>query len=257
MLKTIKSTVLAKAVSLFSGYSLHDKFYKAGLVSVFTYIGVCVVIMMVFGQEYIQSIIPIFIVIILSTCTIGVAVEAWFPIKLLFNKTWVRWVLGVTSILVYKYAECQSDDFINRFTGIDPSLLPFSSSVLAALYLPYSWLVVTSFIFSLYVIFHWFFIPFESSKGERALDGSKYLMRVLGVMVIFLAVNNAVRFFENPESIASLVAGKVVLNTEYFPRSHCENVQPNEISADIGRGYISIFNKSTNVFHTEKCKLAI
>ncbi|WP_370084715.1 hypothetical protein [Neptunomonas phycophila] len=257
MYKKVKNIVIEKAVSEFSGYALHDQFYKAGMASCWAYMAIAVITLLSFGQEYVDIVFKVFVFIIMCTCTIGAALEFWSPIKLLFEKTWFKWVLGALSILVYKYSESQSDDFINQFTGIDPSLLSFASSVLSAIYLPYSWLVTISLFLSFYVIFHWFFIPFEKTTSERTLDGFKYAMRFMGLMVIFIAANNSVRFFEDPDSFASMVAKEIVIKTEYFPKSHCKNVAANQLAADIGRGYISVFNRNSGSFHTDICDLGI
>ncbi|ACE83744.1 hypothetical protein [Cellvibrio japonicus] len=257
MYKKIKNIVIEKAVSEFSGYALHDQFYKAGMASFWLYMAIATVTLISLGQEHVDIVVKVFVFIIMCTCTIGAALEFWAPIKSLFDKTWFKWGLGAISILVYKYSESQSDDFINQFTGIDPSLLPFSSSVLSVVYLPYSWLVTVSFVLSFYVIFHWFFIPFEKPSSERTLDGFKYAMRFMGLMVIFIVANNSVRFFEDPNSFASMLAKEIVLKTEYFPRSHCINVSDNQLSADIGRGYISVFDQNSGVFYTVQCDLGI
>ena len=257
MYKKFKNVVTEKAVSEFSGYALHDQFYKAGMASFWAYIAIAVITLLSFGEEHVDIVVRVFVFIIMCTCTIGAALEFWLPIKLLFKKTWFKWFLGVLSILVYRYSESQSDDFINQFTGIDPSLLSFASSVLSAIYLPYAWLVTISLFLSFYVIFHWFFIPFENPSSERTLDGFKYVMRFMGLMVIFIAANNLVRFFEDPDSFASMVAKEIVINTEYFPKSHCKNVGANQLSADIGSGYISIYNRNSGSFHTDICDIGI
>lgn len=257
MYNRIKYLVLEKVEAEFSGYALHDKFYKAGMASFWIYLAIAILTLMIAGQEYSDVVVKTFALIIVCTCTIGAAVEYWIKIKELFEQTWFKWGLGGISILTYKYSESQSDDFINKFTGIDPSLLPTASSVLSAVYLPYSWLVSVSFLLSVYVLFHWFFIPFEKTEHKRSLEGYKYLMRSMGLMVIFIAANNLTKFFEDDESLASLLAKEIIIRTEYFPKSHCKNISQNEISADIGRGYSSIFNPESRNFRTEKCEITI
>jgi len=257
MYDKIKDLILEKVETEFSGYALHDKFYKAGMVSFWIYMAIAILMLLIAGQEYSDIVVKTFVLIIVCTCTIGAAIEYWTKIKELFEKTWFKWVLGVISILIYKYSESQSDDFINQFTGIDPSFLPTASSVLSAVYLPYAWLVSVSLFLSIYALFHWLFIPFEKSEHKRPIEGYKYLMRFTGLMVIFIAANNLTKFFEDDESLISLLAKEIVIRTEYFPKSHCNNISKNEISADIGRGYSSIFNPESSSFRTEKCEIDI
>lgn len=257
MYNRIKNLILEKIEAEFSGYALHDKFYKAGMASFWTYMVMAILTLVIAGQEYFDILVKTFALIIVCTCTIGAAIEYWIKIKGLFEKTWFKWGLGVISILIYKYSESQSDDFINKFTGIDPAFLPTASSVLSAVYLPYSWLVSVSLFLSVYVLFHWLFIPFEKSDDNRPLEDYKYLMRFMGLMVIFIAANNLTRFFEDDESLVSLLAKEIIIRSEYFPKSHCNNISSNEISADIGRGYSSVFDPANSSFRTEKCELAI
>jgi hypothetical protein len=254
MYKKLKSLATQKIKSEFSEYALHDQFYKAGAAVICAYLLIVIVTLFTVGQEYINFLMKIFVFIIICTCTMGVAVEHWPPLKLLFSKTWFKWILGAISILIYKYAEAQSHNFINQLTGLDPSFFPFSSFVLTAVYLPYCWLVAVSSFLSIYIFFHWLFIPFEKPQAVRSLKKWKYIARFLGLMVIFAVANNLIHFFEDPSSLSSLIAKEIVLTTEYFPKSHCLNIEDHEISADIGRGYISIFDKNNEKFHTEKCE---
>jgi len=253
----VKYLVLEKIEREFSDYALHDKFYKSGMVSFWIYMAIAILTLVIAGQEYLDIVVKAFGLIIVCTCTIGTAIEYWRKIKELFEKTWFKWALGVISILIYKYSESQSDDFINKYTGIDPAFLPTASSVLSAVYLPYSWLVSVSLFLSIYVIFHWLFIPFEKTGGKRPLENYKYIMRFMGLVVIFFAANNLTKFFEDDESLASLLAKEIIIRTEYFPKSHCINIASSEISADIGRGYSSIFSPENSSFRTGKCEIAV
>lgn len=251
----MKYIILEKLREKFVGYERHDQIYVLGALLVYILFFLFVPLSVFIPRDSIQPFLNFSGLLIASIFTLAATLEFWVPIKSLIEKTWFKWCIGVVSILVFKYSQVQSDNFINTLTGIDPSFLSFSSSVLTAIYLPYSWLIVVALILSLYMLIHWFFIPFERMSKKRQLDGWKYLARTLGVAVIFYLAGNLIDFFEDPKSLVSTIAKYIVLGTEYFPKTHCQNVASHELSADIGNSYISIFDSNTNTFRTEACNL--
>lgn len=238
----------------FDGYETHDKFYKLSAVLLMITFIVSFFQMLIFSDYYFDEVMSFAYPAIALTISLGVAFEFWNSVKELLSKVWVRWIGGVVSFFIFKFAQAQSDDFINGFTGVDPSFLSFSSSVLTAIYLPYSWLVLVSVLISIYFFVHWVFLPFENESNSRRLDGWKYFARIMGVATIFIATNNVLKFYQDPKSVTSMIAEHIVITTEYFPRTHCKNVKSGELSADIGGGYVSVFDQNEKIFRTEICE---
>ena len=79
------------------------------------------------------------------------------------------------------------------------------------------------------------------------------MARFFGLMVVLIIVQKSIVFFQDEKSIFGDISKQVILSTEYFKKSQCDNFSQFELSADIGRGYISIFNTNTQKFRTEKC----
>ncbi|MFH4454425.1 hypothetical protein WMQ31_10530 [Vibrio alginolyticus] len=104
------------------------------------------------------------------------------------------------------------------------------------------------------MLVHWIFYPFES-KGAVQFGGWKRIARFLGLMWVMIYSAQAKFFFEDKESLFTTIAKVVVLYSEYHEKSHCKNVQENELSAYLDRGYISIYSKRDGKFRTEACIL--
>jgi hypothetical protein len=257
LIKKIKEEMLSRFISQFKGLALHDKFYKAGALSFGLYMILGIIALIIFKQVGIQIVANAFVFIILSVFTIAVAIEYWYQLEKLYSKKWFKWVLGGIAVLIYKYSELHAEDFINEFTLNEPSYFPTGSSVLATIFLPYSWLVAVSSFLTLFIFINWFFIPIERTTKQRQLEGWKYIARFIGLSVILLWAQKSTELFEDQESYAYLFAKHIVISTEYFEKTHCLNVQENELSAYLDRGHVSIFTPSNQSFRTEECDLGI
>jgi len=191
--------------------------------------------------------------ILLTIFTIAVTIEYWILIKKIFLQKWFQWFIGIIALIVYKFSETYANHFINNFVGIDPAFLPTASLVLSGIYLPYSWLLSISAFLTIFIFINWFFIPLEKNTDNKKLGNWKYMARFFGLMVVLIIVQKSIVFFQDEKSIFGDMSKQVILSTEYFKKSQCDNFSQFELSADIGRGYISIFNTNTQKFRTEKC----
>jgi hypothetical protein len=238
----------------FRCYKLSDKVYGVGFAVIILYVVAMSVSIILFKSAYVNEIVKIFVSPSIYIFTFAVVLEYWPVIlKLLKNKRF-QWGLGILAILVYKFSEAYTDRFINHFVLNEPSYFPSAKSILTALYLPYSWLAVVSFFLALFVLFHWVFIPFER-KSKVQYGGWKRIARFLGLLWVILYVAQAKFFFEDKNSLFTSVAEMVILYSEYYQKTHCQNVEQFELSAYLDRGYISIYDPHNMTFRTERCIL--
>ncbi len=257
MIEKAKHKIYSYIIAEFEDLALYDKFYKAGAFSFGAYFAIGFIAFIFFNQTGMQIVANVFVYIILSVFTIAVVIEYWLQLAKLYSKDWFKWMLGGIALLIYKYSELHAEDFINEFTLNEPSYFPTGASVLATIFLPYSWLVAVSSFLTLFIFVNWFFIPIERRESKKQLDGWKYLARFMGLAVILIWAQKSTRMFEDKESYTYLFAKHIVISTEYFKNSHCLNVENNELSAYLDRGYISIFTPKTQSFRTEVCDLGI
>lgn len=253
----LKQKVINLIKASFRGYPLHEKFYLVSAYIIGAYMLACFVAVFIFRANLIDPLAKICAYLIAATCTVAVVVEYWNLLKTLYEKTWFKWVLGVTGVLAFKYSERHANAFINDFTGIDPGNLPAASSTLTTLFVLYSWLLAISSFLAVFMFLHWIFVGFEKPKGERQLKDWKYVARFVGLFVIFIITSMATRSFENRNSLTAAFARQVVLATEYFPRSHCTNVALPDRSASLSDGLISVYHPATNTFKVVKCELPL
>jgi hypothetical protein len=256
-MKKIREFIKNKISEEFGDLETHDKIYKTGATAFFLYLAIGMVSLLFFKQAGKNIIAGFFSYIIGLIFTIAVAVEYWKQIQSLYKTLWFKWLMGGVAVLVYKYSELHADDFINEFTSNEPSYFQTGTSVLATLFLPYSWLLAISTFLTIFILFNWVFIPLEKKGEKKQLEGWKYLARALGLLVILVLAQKATNMFEKKDSIPTLIAKEVLLRTEYFEYSQCQNVNKGELSAYLDRGYISIFNPKSQKFRTEMCNLGI
>jgi len=243
-----------KIVSQFEGLTLHDKVYKAGAFVFGAYIVIAMVFGIFFGQVAINKIANIFVYFIATIFTIAVFIEYWFAIKPLIEKPWVKWFGAGVGYLVYRYSEGKAADFVNEFTQLDPNKLPDALSLLAALFLPYSWLVLVSALLAVYVIAIWFIAPFNIKKDQQTVGEWKFIGRFIGIFTIFVIFQQLISAFDEKDSLIALISKETVLKTEYFKSTVCENIPKNSLVTDIGRGYISVFSPVYQDFKVVKCQ---
>ena len=241
----------------FKEYSRADQIYGLGFGLLILYFIVASVAILFFSQHDITGIAEFFSMPSIYIFTLAVLVEYWAPVKSLFNKKWFKWLIGGVAVLVYKYSEIHANLFINDFVENDPSYFSTASSILTVLYLPYSWLVVISLILSIFIFVHWVFIPNSKNTKTPTYGNGKYFARFLGLFWVFLTFSQVKAHFENGESFYSDLTKVVILQSEYFGKSHCRNVTKIEHSAYLDRGYISIYNPKTDKFRTELCDINI
>ncbi len=253
MLNSIQAFVSSK----FIGLSLHDKIYKLGAYAFGAYLAIAFAFGLFLGPNYINQIASIFFYFIATIFTCAVFVEYWFALKPVLEKTWVKWVGAGIAYLVFRYSEGKAEDFVNGFTGIDPSALSSAVSLLTALFLPYSWVVLIAAILGVYVIFIWFFAPVQISNDEKNLGGWKFLGRIIGLFTIFVILQQLITAFDKEDSIAVLIAKETTLRTEYFKEFSCKGIAKGSLVADIGRGYISVFTPNSMLFEVKKCEYDI
>lgn len=237
----------------FDSYSIHDKWYKIGAFSIVFYFFLLFIITIFFDKTYIQPLTDVFIFCISIIAGIAVALEYWKKIGYWYSKTWFKLIGGSISFLVYKYSELHADDFINNFTFNEPSYFPMGASILTTFFLLYSWLLMVSIIlmsFSVYITA--FNRIFRHSESE---DNLKPIVRFIGIIVIAMSALQTTKIFEDKDSILYTMATHLVINTEYFKNTHCQNIKDNELSAYLDRGYISMFSTETGIFRTEMCEL--
>ena len=250
MFHSLKDKVFAQ----FEGLVLHDKVYKAGAFAFGLYMAVGLVFGIFFGHDSISKIANIFVYAIATIFSIAVFIEHWFAIKPLIEKTWVKWLGAGVAYLVYRYSESKAADFVNEFTKLDPDKLPDAISLLAALFLPYSWAVLVLSLLTVYIIVIWFIVPFHLKKDQQTIGEWKFIGRIVGVFAILVIFQQLVTAFDEKGSIIDLVSKEIVLRTEYYSSTVCKNVSEKAIVADIGRGYISVFSLEDRKFNVVKCQ---
>lgn len=256
----IRTRIADKWHSEFGDLATHDKVYKAGSYIFLAYVAIGIPAMIFFGQQSLNTIAGVFVFILEVIFATAVAIEYSTLLNDLYSKPWFKWLLGILAILVYRYSEAYANDFINDYVGVDPGLLASASSVLATLFLPYSWLLAVCSLLSIYILFYWFFVwifvPFKSPSDKKQLGSWKYLARFFGLFFVFIVIQRSASLFENKESIPVLFAKHIVLSTEFFKKSGCKNVSQGELVADIDNGNVSIYNAQTSSFRTEVCELS-
>lgn len=219
----------------------------------FLYLLIGFILAIFFKKNGTDILANIFMYILLTIFTIAVIIEYWILIKKIFLQKWFQLFIGIIALIVYKFSETYANHFINNFVGIDPAFLPTASLILSGIYLPYSWLLSISAFLTIFIFFNWVFIPLEKNTNNKKLGNWKYMARFFGLMVVLIIVQKSIVFFQDEKSIFGDISKQVILSTEYFKKSQCDNLSQFELSADIGRGYISIFNTNTQKFRTEKC----
>ena len=259
-IREIRTRIADKWSSEFGDLATHDKVYKAGSFVFLTYVVIGIFAILFFGQQSLNAIAEVFVFILAIIFATAVSIEYATLLKDLYSKRWFKWLLGILAVLVYKYSEAYANDFINDYVGIDPGLLSSASSVLATLFLPYSWLLAVYSLLSIYILIYWFFfwlfVPFKSPSGKKQLGSWKYLARFFGLFFVFILIQRSTSMFENKDSIPVFFFKHIVLSTEYFQKSSCKNVSQGELVADIDNGYISIYNAKVGSFRTELCELS-
>jgi len=252
----VNKQIKEQLASKFRCLSLHDKVYTIGACVFGIYVVVAIIYGLAFGKESITEVASVFIYFIATIFTIAVFIEYWFAIKPLIENAWVKLFGAAVVYLVYRYSEGKAADFINAFTKLDPEKLPDALSLLAALFLPYSWLVLVlvSVILAAYIIVVWIIAPFSLTYDKRELSVWRFIGRVVGLSTIFIIFQQLITSFDKEDSIIAGIAQESILRTEYFPSTVCTNAPSNALVADIGRGYISIFEPSSKSFSVEKCR---
>lgn len=249
----IKQKLYHKIYSEFGGLAFHDKVYKTGGLAFILYLLIGFTLAIFFKQNNTDILAEIFMYILSTIFTIAVTIEYWTLIKKIFLQKWFQWFIGIIALLIYKFSETYANHFINNFVGVDPAFLPTASLILSTIYLPYSWLLSISAFLTIFIFINWIFIPFEKNTNNKELGNWKYMARFVGLLVILIVAQKSIFFFQDEKSIFGDISKQIILSTEYFKKSQCDNISQFELSADIGRGYVSIFNINSQKFRIEKC----
>lgn len=255
-LEECKSRAINQLKIHFNGYATHDLVYKIGGVLTLFFVIIGFFINILLGFSSLQLVIQALIIIVGFIFTVAVLMEYSKPTIKLLTNNWVKLFLAAISIPIYKYSEMHADIFINKLTKIDPGLLPKASSMLATIFLPYSWLMVASILLASFIMFNWLFIPFEKTL-TRKLGAGKYLARFWGLFTILLLTTKSIGLIDYSNPFINSLAKDITLSTEYFRNSHCVNINNGEFSAYLVDNYISIYNAKENTFRTEYCKIDI
>ncbi len=240
----------------FLTYPLDKKFYFVGHV-ILWYIFVPIVIIWFFWKKtFPEQAIYVTFYFIGSIFCVGVCIESWKIVADLLRKTYIKWLVGGISLLVYKFSVVQADRYINILTGLEPSYLPSASSTLSTFYLLYYWLIVTAIILALITLIAIIFVlvvPIKKNNPSKAF----WVARIFGMLSICIVLHHCISFFENPDpkSFVAKVSKEIILGTEYFSYSYCKNIRKDQVVADIGGGYISAFDKNNDIFHVTKCEV--
>ncbi len=240
----------------FLTYPLDKKFYLVGNV-ILWYFFVPIMIICFFGKKtFPEQAIYMISYFIGSIFCVGVYIESWKIVADLFRKTYIKWLVGGVSLLVYKFSVVQADKYINVLTGLEPSYLPSASSALSTFYLLYCWLIATAVILSLILLIAIIFV-FVSSIKKNNLSAAFWFARFFGMSSTCIILFHCISFFENsdPKSFVATVSKEIILGTEYFSYSHCKNIRKDQIVADIGGGYVSAFDKNNDIFYVIKCEV--
>jgi hypothetical protein len=180
----------------------------------------------------------------------GVAflVESYTILERLSRNKLFLVLLGGLSFALFKLSEISSDHFVNALTGIDPGLLPKSSSALVALFLPLQWLYIVALAMMPLTIFFMLRTVVATKEGTVA-----FLGRIVAAITVMLLATYFGSFLSKEDSFVYMLAKEIVIAAEYFPNNQCANIFVGERVADINRGWVSVYSPELDRFRSERC----
>lgn len=95
----------------------------------------------------------------------------------------------------------------------------------------------------------------NTDKKNEAFKHLKNFLRMIGIAGTILFSISVMDSVQQKNGVLNLVAKVLVLNTEYFKTSNCIELTEYEYAADIGRGFVSVYDVRSRVFNTKQCEI--
>jgi hypothetical protein len=239
----------------FEALSLDRKFYAAAGFIFACYFLSSIPLFIFAEPNLVQSIASVTAPLSLSLLTAAVLVESTRFLEKMWERRWFKLLVAFLTFVAFSLARAHADKFINTLTSLDPSVLPQAQILLTSLLLVPSWVSVLLVILLLLMIVTMIFIPGFAASGENELTSWLRIGRVLGLMGVFTLLAWIDSQYKNDHSLVNSAMKEAVIYAEYHSKTPCRNVASDSLVADIGRGYISVFSRTSLDFHVENCVL--
>lgn len=242
--------------SQFSGLPCHDRIYKFSGWIVIAYVATGVFVQVVFDQKALNYVAELSLKLLGASLAAAVLAEHWSFIKPIVKHKLAQLAGAAIAFLVYQHAEIKADHFINGYTGVDPGQLGDAATLLAALYLPYSWAVTITGLLTLVVMVEWIRVPSVAlQKSNSPAPVLKWFGRIIGLMTIVIFTEGLITKFDQNDSWAARSAQRMILATEYFSASPCLQTGGDLLVAEIGSKRLSVYDEATQEFTAIDCEI--
>ena len=238
--------------SEFKASALYMKFYAIGGVLFVAYLVIGFVLILFRHDARVQDVAEIIIPFVLISFTIGVVVEFVQRLSSVWHNLWFGFFVGFLTFIAYSMARMEANEFINTLTNIDPSKLPEAQNLLTSLLLLPSWIKLLLPILLVLLVIAMLVIPILAVRDKTTRSSWLAIVRLLGVMGVFVVFARADELYGHPLVEAGLRSA--VVASEYHPRTICTNVFPGERVADVGDGFVSVFSTATDTFEPRRCE---
>lgn len=243
-------------VDVFRRARIDRKFYTAGGLVFFGYVACSVPLLATGHREYVDLLASAAAPVAFACFAIAVACELAEVLVACWESWWFKLLIAFLTFFSYEIAKIHADNLINDFTSIDPGKLPAAQTLLTSLYIIPSWIGVLVPSLLVFLILGMSAFPLLLTTDAGKWGDGIGLGRIVGVMALLAALLWLDHEFKDDESLANTAFKAAVIESEYHAKSECLNVKSGELSADLGRGYVSVFLPERVSFETRSCELA-
>ncbi|WP_020683664.1 hypothetical protein [Marinobacterium rhizophilum] len=233
---------------------IYEKMYRLGVIILI----IAILLRLLWEFYYILWAIDWSLLLVLlsgALLSIATLIEYAYVVMKIYSSVLFRFVLAGLALFAYKLSEIFANDFVNEFVGVDPSYFPFATSVISFLFVPASWFLIVFFVIFILISIYWIIIFFEKRRDGETLKFINVLARFLGLFSLLMLISFSFEYVEEAENFYDQISGEILLETEYFSKTHCKNVNSGELSATLDRGYVSVYNKKEKTFITKECQI--
>lgn len=175
----------------------------------------------------------------------GFVLEGSQVIRILWEKTWVKWLVGVSAAFVWSLSSLLARHQINAITHLFPEYFVASTNWLAV--------IATPFVLSagLYLM-SWALIPLAAKKSGGFIHKAGRFLGALSAIFAMAAVT--ITYSAYSDEIVR-IQKSIIANVDHYSASHCSNIRAPERVAKTEDGYVSVATYRNNdwLFEEREC----
>lgn len=209
---------------------------------------------------------------VIMACSVGFMIEYYvlYKIKIfeIFNSKLFKLVASFFALPILVFTNINTHHFINSYTHLDPSLLPNAVVALNLIFMPYTCSILLMLMLTLILFYEikkdtenvpfkveFLFINKNQSKANKSVSNFNLNVfpRLIGIIGLILCLEKFEKSLFTKGGILNIIANTLVIESEYMKYSTCDGAKEGYLVADIGGGFVSIFDPKNNQFFRHQC----